>query len=81
MNADHSLSERFVWGTDTVRRQDGIPFLVYEPRRTDAARLLDDVGHWGERVHLVRGEQRMTYAELGDLVPRVATVLGDHGIG
>ena len=36
-------TERFVWGTETTRRESGIPFLVYEPRRTDAAQLLDDV--------------------------------------
>jgi len=71
---------RFVWGTETRRRDDGIPFLVYEPRRTNAAELLEDVRHWGDRVHLVRGEQRMTYAELLDLVPRAATVLADHGV-
>lgn len=70
---------RFVWGTEIVRRRDGIPFLVYEPRRRNAAELLDDVRHWGDRLHLVRGEQRVTYAELLDLVPRAATVLGDHG--
>jgi long-chain acyl-CoA synthetase len=75
------LTERFVWGTETVRRACGIPFLVYEPRRTDAADLLDDVRHWDDRVHLVRGSQRMTYTELLDLVPRAATVLGDHGVG
>lgn len=73
--------ERFAWGTETVRRESGIPFLVYEPRRTDAAQLLDDVRHWGDRVHLVRGGQRMTFGELLDLVPRAATVLGDHGVG
>ena len=74
-------NERFVWGTETTRRESGIPFLVYEPRRTDAAQLLDDVRHWGDRVHLVRGGQRMTYGELLDLVPRVGTVLRDHGVG
>ena len=74
-------NERFVWGTETTVRESGIPFLVYEPRRTDAAQLLDDVGHWGDRVHLVRGGQRMTYSELLDLVPRVGTVLRDHGVG
>ena len=72
---------RFVWGTETVRRPDGVPFLVYEPRRSDAADLLEDARHWSDRVHLVRGEQRMTYAELLDLVPRAATVLADHGVG
>ena len=71
---------RFAWGTETVRRDGGVPFLVYEPRRTDAADLLEDVRHWGERVHLVRGGQRMTYAELLDVVPRAAAVLGDHGV-
>ncbi len=72
---------RFVWGTEPVRRADGIPFLTYEPRRTDAAELLDDVRHWGDRVHLVRGEQRLTFAELDDLVSRSAEVLADHGVG
>jgi acyl-CoA synthetase (AMP-forming)/AMP-acid ligase II len=73
-------ADRFVWGTDIVQRSDGIPFRVYEPRRTNAAELLDDVRHWGDRVHLVRAEQRMTYAELLDLVPRAAGVLADHGV-
>ena len=75
------VGERFVWGTEIVRREGGIPFLVYEPRRTDAAELLDDVRHWGDRVHLVRGAQRMTYAGLLDIVPRAATVLAGHGVG
>jgi acyl-CoA synthetase (AMP-forming)/AMP-acid ligase II len=74
-------TSRFTWGTETVRRDSGIPFLVYQPRRSDAADLLDDVRHWGDRVHLVRGTQRMTYAELLDTVPRVAGVLADHGVG
>jgi len=81
VKSDAATADRFVWGTDIVRRETGIPFLVYEPRRTDAADLLDDVRHWGDRVHLVRGAQRMTYGELLDLVPRAAGVLGDHGVG
>jgi len=76
-----ATTDRFPWGTDIVRRESGLPFLVYEPRRTDAADLLDDVRHWGERVHLVRGDQRMTFAELLDIVPRAAAVLADHGAG
>jgi len=76
-----SAADRFAWGTEIVRRTDGIPFLVYEPRRTNAAELLDDVRHWGDRVHLVRGAQRVTYADLLDRVPRTAAVLADHGVG
>lgn len=72
--------DRFVWGTQIVRRTDGIPFLVYEPRRTNAAELLDDVRHWGDRIHLVRGEERVTYTDLLDRVPRTAAVLADHGV-
>ena len=74
-------TERFVWGTDIVRRESGTPFLVYEPRRVNAAELLDDVRHWAHRVHLVRGVQRMTFAELLDLVPRAAAVVAEHGVG
>jgi long-chain acyl-CoA synthetase len=81
VNPDAAAGDRFVWGTDIVRREGGIPFLVYEPRRTDAAQLLDDVRHWGDRVHLVRGAQRMTYAGLLEVVPRAAGVLADHGVG
>ena len=81
MSSDAATADRFVWGTDIVRRETGIPFLVYEPRRTEAAQLLDDVRQWAERVHLVRGAQRMTYGELLELVPRAAAVLADHGVG
>jgi len=81
VNAEPTTTERFAWGTDIVRRESGIPFLMYEPRRTSAAELLDDVRHWGDRVHLVRGGQRMGYAELLDLVPRAAGVLAGHGVG
>jgi len=70
----------FAWGTDTVRRTTGIPFLVYEPRRTNAASLLDDARRWGGRVHLVRGGHRLTFDELFDLVPKTAAVLGDRGV-
>ena len=76
-----SEGERFVWGTRAVRREHGIPFLMYEERRTDSAQLLDDVRQWSDRVHLMRGGQRMTFGELLDLVPRVSTVLADHGVG
>ncbi|HVW34955.1 MAG TPA: class I adenylate-forming enzyme family protein [Acidimicrobiia bacterium] len=72
---------RFVWGNEIVRRDGGIPFLVYEPRRTDAAQLLEDVAHFGDRIHLVRGGQRLSYSELLDLVPKAAAVLADHGVG
>lgn len=75
------MTDRFVWGTETVRRDTGIPFLTYEPRRADAAEFLDDVRHWADRVHLVRGSQRMTYGELLDLVPRAGAVLADHAVG
>ena len=81
MSAEPAVGDRFIWGTDIVRRTDGLPFLVYEPRRTNAAELLDDVRQWGERVHLVRGEQRVTYAELLDRLPRTAAVLAEHGVG
>jgi long-chain acyl-CoA synthetase len=81
VNTDQVLTERFVWGTEIVRREGGVPFLVYEPRRIDAAELLDDVRHWGDRVHLVRGAQRMTFAELLDVVPRAAGVLAAHRVG
>src|SRR5205823_1786478 len=70
----------FVWGTDTVRRSRGIPFLVYEPRRTNAADLLEDARRWGGRVHVVQGGRRLTFDELLDLVPKAAAVLGDQGV-
>jgi long-chain acyl-CoA synthetase len=70
----------FEWGTDMIRRDTGIPFLVYEPRRKSAALLLDDARRWGGRVHLVRGGRRLTFEELDELVPKAAAVLGDHGV-
>ena len=70
----------FTWGTDIVRRDTGIPFMVYEPRRKSAVLLLDDARRWGGRTHLVKGGRRLTFDELGELVPKVAAVLGDHGV-
>ena len=70
----------FEWGTYMVRRDTGVPFLVYEPRRKSAALLLDDARRWGRRVHLVKGGRRLTFEELDELVPKAAAVLGDHGV-
>ena len=68
-----SAGHRFVWGTEMVRRSDGIPFLVYERRRQHAAELLDDVRHWDGRVKdlIIRGGENIA-------APHVENVLLRH---
>lgn len=71
----------FVWGTEVRRREQGIPFLMYSPRRLHAASLLDDAAMWADRTHLVQGDRRLTYAETFARINGVAAILREHGVG
>ena len=59
------------WGTEIRRRPGPISFRCYQPRRHRIAELLVDAGPWSERVHLVQGSRRITFADLFDSVERV----------
>ncbi len=71
---------RFRWGTEVTRRERGVPFLMYAPRRTHVAELLDDAAVWSERTHLVQGERRLSYAEVFDRVENTAALLHARGL-
>ncbi|MCW3038662.1 MAG: putative fatty-acid--CoA ligase [Solirubrobacterales bacterium] len=65
----------FTWGETPVRSQSGgIPFLMYEPRRTRLPQLLEDAARWGDRPHLVQGERRLSFAD----VLAAVDVVGEH---
>ncbi|MFI6093616.1 class I adenylate-forming enzyme family protein [Streptomyces sp. NPDC051218] len=70
----------FQWGQTIERRTSGVPYLVYTPRRTQVAQLLQDAEQWGGRTHLVQGGRRLTFAEMFREVDRVAGILHAHGL-
>ncbi|MGQ0623860.1 MAG: class I adenylate-forming enzyme family protein [Sporichthyaceae bacterium] len=70
----------FVWGTDIARREGAPPFLMYSPRRTHLAELLDDAAIWRERVHLVQGERRLSFGDVFERIEAAATLVRSHGV-
>ncbi|MBA3742847.1 class I adenylate-forming enzyme family protein [Sporichthya sp.] len=70
----------FVWGTEVTRRERGIAFQMYAPRRTHLASLLDDAALWSDRTHLVQGSRRLTYADLFARIEATAALLHDRGV-
>ena len=73
--------ERPTWSrevvTETVR---GRPMLVYRDRRRTAGQLLLDGRRWGDRIHLVQGEHRLTFRDHERAVAQVSHWLGEHGV-
>lgn len=70
----------FRWGAEVTRRETGIPFLTYAPRRTHMAELLDDAARWADRTHLVQGERRFTFGEMFSGVDAAAAELHRRGV-
>jgi long-chain acyl-CoA synthetase len=70
----------FEWGTRISRRTGGIPFLMYEPRRTSAAELLADAAPFAERIHLVQGERRLSFTDTFARIDAVAGLLHARGV-
>ncbi len=73
-----------VWGTEVTRREPGpagkIPFLMYSPRRTQLASLLEDAAVWADRTHLVQGDRRLTYTDVFARIDATAAVLHERGV-
>lgn len=74
-------SAGFEWGTDVTRSSGRIPFLVYTPRRRRVGELLLDAERWRDRLHLVQGMRRLTFADLFASAERVAGHLDEAGLG
>ncbi len=53
-----------MWGTEVVRGDGPVPFLVYEQRRRRVTELLDDAARWADRDHLVQGDRRVTFGAM-----------------
>jgi len=73
---------RFVWGDQVSRAEfGGIPFRVYEQRRTRLPQLLEDAARWGSRTHLVQGDRELSFDDTFAAIGAVARHLReDHGI-
>lgn len=78
--ADTDAPDAVVWGSDIVRRDVGVRFLCYEPRRRHAADLLLDARRFADRVHLVQGDRRLTFADVDRASARVAAALAARGV-
>ncbi|MGQ0466971.1 MAG: class I adenylate-forming enzyme family protein [Sporichthyaceae bacterium] len=70
----------FPWGTEIGRRSDGVPFLVYSPRRSHVCDLLSDAARWADRTHLVQGTRRLSFAEVFARVEATAAVAHEQGV-
>ena len=70
----------FVWGTEIHRRAHGSPCLLHTPRRTRLPQLLADAGRWSDRVHLVQGARRLTYADVLARIESTAALLAARGV-
>jgi long-chain acyl-CoA synthetase len=79
MDADEQAAT-LAWGTEVRRRRAGIPFLCYEPRRHHLADLLQDAQRWSQRTHLVQGERRLTFSDLGGRIAAVAARFAAAGV-
>ncbi|HET7721851.1 MAG TPA: AMP-binding protein, partial [Acidimicrobiales bacterium] len=70
------------WGSEVVDGTVlGEPCRVFARRPTHLAQLVRDSARHGDRVHLVQGERRMTFAELADAVDVVGNRLWAAGAG
>jgi long-chain acyl-CoA synthetase len=73
---------RPAWGRDVVTELlAGRPALVYRDRCRTAGQLLLDGRRWGDRIHLVQGDRRISFHDHERAVVAVSGWLGDHGIG
>ena len=70
------------WGTEVVVEGEGAAaFRRYRRRPESLAHLLGDLGRWADRVALVAGDRRITYAEHLEDIDTVAQELTRRGIG
>jgi acyl-CoA synthetase (AMP-forming)/AMP-acid ligase II len=69
------------WGIHLERAAaNGRSWLIYRDRERNVAALLKAAKVWGERVHLIQGERRVTFADLERLVAAKAQSLAAQGI-
>ncbi|WP_235010337.1 class I adenylate-forming enzyme family protein [Mycobacterium sp. 3519A] len=70
-----------VWGSNVVDgHYAGHPGLLYQPRPTTFAELLDGAQRWSERTFLVQGRRRITYAAFIEAIRAARRYLRELGI-
>jgi long-chain acyl-CoA synthetase len=70
------------WGRETEELMvDDRACLAYTERRHAVGEFLLDARRWSDRVHVVQGDLRLTFAQHERAVARVARWMADHGIG
>ncbi|MFG1931224.1 class I adenylate-forming enzyme family protein [Mycobacterium sp. NPDC048908] len=70
-----------VWGSNVVDgHYAGHPGLLYEPRPTTFAELLDGTGRWSERTFLVQRNRRISYGEFNAAIGAARHYMRQMGI-
>jgi long-chain acyl-CoA synthetase len=70
-----------VWGREVVTELvRGRPLPVYRDRRRSAGEMLLDGRRWGDRIHLVEGERRISFTQHEHAVARVRQWLAAQGV-
>jgi len=70
------------WGSEVVEGKVlGQPCRVFARRPTHLAQLVEQAARHGDTVHLVQGEERMTFADLAPAVRLVGDRLRRQGLG
>ncbi len=68
------------WGSEVVDGKVlGEPCRVFAHRPTHLAQLVEESARHGDRVHLVQGDRRMTFSDLGEAVRLVGDRLRAEG--
>ncbi|MEA2169994.1 MAG: steroid-24-oyl-CoA synthetase [Solirubrobacteraceae bacterium] len=75
------MTRAFEWGEElTTAELGGIPFRVYEPRRTRVPQFLEDAAKWGDRPHLIQGDRRFSFADTLVAIDALAHRLVELGL-
>jgi long-chain acyl-CoA synthetase len=70
------------WGTAVTQIEvDGHPCRVYEDRPRHLSEVFQEAARWPDRDYVVQGTERLTYAELSQLVNAARTNLMGKGVG
>jgi acyl-CoA synthetase (AMP-forming)/AMP-acid ligase II len=69
------------WGDQiVVTERNGVPFRMYAERPRRVEDLLAFADRWGSRLHVVQGDQEVTFADLRRAVATKAGVLRELGV-
>ncbi|HEY9468968.1 MAG TPA: class I adenylate-forming enzyme family protein, partial [Propionibacteriaceae bacterium] len=69
-----------VWGREVVRRDSGVPYLVFAERPPHLVAVLEQCRRWAGRTAVKQGPRAMSFEELIDASDRVGAALHERGV-